>query len=202
MPSHTFDKQRRRAAIFAACALLFAAAMLALSGAQLKWNAVGFHKQPGFWSVLSLIGMALFALALLLQPAAMRSAKYVDINVDVGDDGDGNSDSDNDDINRNRTTRNWRTLCQQWFGTAEYALYFLLYVYAVPRLGYLPSTLIALCLLMYRLGYRSARMQLTACLVGASIVVLFKSLLQVKIPGGALYEMFPSALRNFLTLYL
>ncbi len=170
--------------------------MLALSGAQLKWNAVGFHKQPGFWSVLSLIGMALFALALLLQPAAMRSAKYVDVNVNVDVDGD------NDDINRNRTTRNWRTLCQQWFGTAEYALYFLLYVYAVPRLGYLPSTLIALCLLMYRLGYRSARMQLTACLVGASIVVLFKSLLQVKIPGGALYEMFPSALRNFLTLYL
>ena len=197
MPSRTFDKQRRRAAIFAACALLFAAAMLALSGAQLKWNAVGFHKQPGFWSVLSLIGMALFALALLLQPAAMRSAKYVD--VDVGDD---DGDGDNDDINRNRTTRDWRTLCQQWFGTAEYALYFLLYVYAVPRLGYLPSTLIALCLLMYRLGYRSARMQITACLVGASIVVLFKSLLQVKIPGGALYEMFPPALRNFLTLYL
>ena len=196
MPSRTENEQRRRAAIFAACALLFAAAMLALSGAQLKWNAVGFHKQPGFWSVLSLIGMALFALALLLQPAAMRSAKY----VDVGDDGD--SDGDNDDINRNRTTHDWRTLCQQWFGTAEYALYFLLYVYAVPRLGYLPSTLIAMCLLMYRLGYRSARMQLTACLVGASIVVLFKSLLQVKIPGGALYEMFPSALRNFLTLYL
>ena len=201
MPSRTKDGQRRRAAIFAACALLFAAAMLALSGAQLKWNAVGFHKQPGFWSVLSLIGMALFALALLLQPAAMRSAKYVDVNVDVGDD---DGDGDNDDINRNRnrTTRNWRTLCQQWFGTAEYALYFLLYVYAVPQLGYLPSTLIALCLLMYRLGYRSARMQITACLVGASIVVLFKSLLQVKIPGGALYEVFPSALRNFLTLYL
>ena len=36
--------------------------------------------------------------------------------------------------------------------------------------------------------------------VGLFTVVLFKSLLQVKIPGGAVYEFLPGALRNFMIL--
>ena len=40
-----------------------------------------------------------------------------------------------------------------------------------------------------------------AVLFSVVVVVLFKSLLQVKIPGGAVYNLLPDAARNFMTLY-
>ena len=55
--------------------------------------------------------------------------------------------------------------------------------------------------LAYRAGYREGRVLGAAALLGASVVLLFKSFLQVKIPGGALYEYFPAALRNLLIVY-
>ncbi len=39
-------------------------------------------------------------------------------------------------------------------------------------------------------------------IVGIAVVVLFKSILQVKIPGGEIYSIFPEAIRNFLILRL
>ncbi len=80
--------------------------------------------------------------------------------------------------------------------------WFLLYVYLVPRLGYLPSTLLVFPLLVLRAGYRGWRYVGLAWLVGIAIVVLFKSLLQVKIPGGEIYGLLPDAIRNFLVLRL
>ena len=160
---------------FALAALLLACGLLSLSGFELKWvTGAGFHKQPGFWSVMALAGMAVFALLALLQKT---------------------------EVTQRKTPRHWLQPARQWLGPTEYALYFLLYVYAVPRLGYLPATLLGFSLLVLRLGYRSLKMLSYAWLVGIIIVVLFKSLLQVKIPGGALYEIFPAAVRNFLTLH-
>ena len=41
-----------------------------------------------------------------------------------------------------------------------------------------------------------------APLVAIAIVVVFKAFLAVRIPGGAVYDIFPQALRNFLVVYL
>ena len=80
----------------------------------------------------------------------------------------------------------------------EYLAWFLAYVFLVPRIGYLAATLLFTVLLAWRLGYRSARSLLVAALFGIAVVVFFKSFLSVKIPGGAIYEAFPPAIRNFM----
>ena len=172
------DARRYRG--FCGALLALSCALLALAHGQLKWlAATGFYKQPGFWSVLALSGMALFTLLALwcerdtaLDAPAKKPAP--------------------------RAESWWR----EWFGPAEYAVYFLCYVYAVPRIGYLPATLLAFPLLALRLGYRNRKMLGAAWATGIVIVVLFKSVLQVKIPGGALYAFFPDAVRNFFLLYL
>jgi len=168
---------RRAAAVFAACALLFACALLAQAGWQLKWLAnTALHKQPGFWSALALLGMAVFALLslCLARPPATRAGTRAAPAAPA---------------------------LREWLGPAEYAGYFLVYVFAVPRLGYLPATLLGVVLLTLRLGYRSRRMLYCAGLFSVAVVALFKSLLQVKIPGGAWYALLPDAARNFMTLY-
>lgn len=156
------------AALSAACGLLWHA------DSQLKWiDGAGFHLQPGFWPVLALAGMAVFAAPGLFRkrssPASAPPAPTP-----------------------------WRRLLREWFGPAEYAAYFLVYVYLVPRLGYLPATLLGFALLTLRAGYRGWRMVAYSQVAGISIVLLFKSGLQVKIPGGKIYAWFPDALRNFL----
>jgi len=178
--------RQRAVSVFAACALLLACALLSQAGSQLKWLAgIGIHKQPGFWSVVALAGSAVFALLALLQKQTAVSSNA------TAADATGAAQS----------AAPARRPLWEWLGPVEYACYFLLYVYAVPRLGYLPATLIAVLLLTVRLGYRSRRMLCCAGLFGVVIVVLFKSLLQVKIPGGAIYTLLPEAARNFMTLY-
>jgi len=184
----------RAARVFAVCALLLACALLSQAGAQLKWLAgVGLHKQPGFWSVAALVGGAVFALLMLLQ----RRAPAPDSDA-VGEQ---TSDAAAAQHAMPKRSQSQPQPLLAWFGPLEYAFYFLLYVYAVPRLGYLPATLIALPLLTWRLNYRSPRMLSCAVLFSVVVVVLFKSLLQVKIPGGAVYNLLPDAARNFMTLY-
>ena len=97
------------------------------------------------------------------------------------------------------TQLQWPRFLRRWFGVAEYGLYFLIYVYLVPRLGYLPATLLVFPLLTLRVGYRSRKMVVYSWVVGLGIVLLFKSLLQVKIPGGKIYAIFPEAIRSFMT---
>ena len=88
-----------------------------------------------------------------------------------------------------------------WLRGLEFTLWFMAYVFAVPVAGYLPTTMVFCAVLSLRAGYRSARMLSAAVALGAVIVVGFKTFLQVRIPGGALYEIFPEALRNFLIVY-
>lgn len=175
MPAPPARPEAQRAGtVFAAGALLFACVLLALAGRQLTWLAgVAAHKQPGFWPALALAGMAVFALLCLWRRPVAAAPSAAPSAPPL----------------------------REWLGPAEYAGYFLVYVFAVPRLGYLPATLIAVLLLTLRLGYRSRRMLCCAALFGAAVVALFKSLLQVKIPGGAAYELLPDAARNFMTLY-
>ena len=69
------------------------------------------------------------------------------------------------------------------------------------RLGYLPSSIVFPALLAFRLGYRAPRKLGFAAASGVTVVVLFKSLLQVKVPGGAIYETLPDAMRAFMLTY-
>ncbi len=88
-----------------------------------------------------------------------------------------------------------------WFRALEYVVWFMGYVWLVPRIGYLPATMIFAPALSWRLGYRSPRMLVSAVVFGVGVVLLFKTFLQVKVPGGAVYEYLPTALRSFMLTY-
>lgn len=85
-----------------------------------------------------------------------------------------------------------------WLRPLEYLAWFMVYVFAVPQIGYLLATVIFMVTLAFRAGYRGARMLGMAGLAGLGIVLIFKTALSVKIPGGAIYEVLPDALRNFM----
>ena len=88
-----------------------------------------------------------------------------------------------------------------WLKSLEYALWFMAYVLVVPYMGYLPTTIVLVIALAYRLGYRGVRYLGSAALFGVLVVVIFKSLLQVKVPGGAIYEFLPNVMRSFFLTY-
>lgn len=87
-----------------------------------------------------------------------------------------------------------------WFRAIEYLAWFMMYVAMVPVLGYLASTIIFTVLLALRQGYRGVRNLCAAALLGLTIVLVFKTGLSVKIPGGAVYEYLPSSLRSFMII--
>ena len=89
-----------------------------------------------------------------------------------------------------------------WLTVFEFIAWFLAYVWLVPLIGYLPVTLVFVALLTRRMGYRSRKMLWISLAFGLAVVLLFKGFLQVKIPGAALYEYLPGALRSFFILYL
>jgi len=91
---------------------------------------------------------------------------------------------------------------RRWLEPLEYVLWFMAYVFLVPVIGFLPMSLLFACALTYRLGYRGAAYQVFAALFAIGTVILFKGLLGVKIPGAAIYEVLPGALRSFFILYL
>lgn len=88
-----------------------------------------------------------------------------------------------------------------WARALEFVGWFMVYVYAVPLIGYLPCTIVFTVALALRMGYRKTSTLLWAAFAGVVIVVVFKTLLQVRIPGAASYEYLPDALRNFMIVY-
>lgn len=88
-----------------------------------------------------------------------------------------------------------------WLRSVEYAAWFMAYVLLVPWLGYLPSTVIFCAALALRAAY-PPRMIGWAALSGVAVVVIFKAFLQVRVPGGEVYEYLPAALRSFMLTYL
>lgn len=87
-----------------------------------------------------------------------------------------------------------------WLRALEYFAWFMAYVAAVPVAGYLLSTILFTVLLAFRQGYVAVRQLAAAAALGAGIVLVFKTALAVKIPGGALYDILPSGLRSFMIL--
>ncbi|WP_375175004.1 tripartite tricarboxylate transporter TctB family protein [Pseudooceanicola sp.] len=91
----------------------------------------------------------------------------------------------------------------EWIKAVEFAAWFMLYVWLVPILGYLPSTLAFTVLLTLRLGYRGWRWMLTAVLFGTLVVLIFKGFLNVRIPAGDIYQVLPAGpFRTFVMTYL
>lgn len=168
-----FKRYRRPGDIvFAWAFLLFALFLLSQLGSQAPWKSGGkTFTQPAFWPTISIIFMAGFAALHLLSSALSPRL-------------------------RGRWVEVWA-----WVRSLEYAGWFMAYVFTVPQLGYLGTTIIFAVLLALRAGYRDTRTFLAMAGTGIAIVVLFKSLLQVKIPGGAVYEFLPTALRSFMLTY-
>lgn len=156
--------------------LSFAAALLLFTriGAETTWlDGRPFVRQPAFWPTVAIVGMTIFgAFELWSTWRALQREPAGRIGAEV----------------------------IKWFAALEYLAWFLVYVWVVPVLGYLPTTILFCAALSYRVGYRSGRTLMAAVLTGIATVVIFKSLLGVKIPGGMVYEYLPDAVRNVMIL--
>lgn len=167
-------KRYRRPGDIVFAALFFAIALLLLSqlGQQTQVKeGAKLFAQPRFWPAVSLSGMAIFA-GLHLLGSALSA----------------------------RIPGRWAEV-RLWLATLEFALWFVIYALIVPVIGYLPATLAFCVALTARAGYRR-KMAFAGAVLGALvIVVVFKSLLQVKIPSGAVYEALPDGIRQIMLTY-
>ncbi|MEM8741541.1 MAG: tripartite tricarboxylate transporter TctB family protein [Pseudomonadota bacterium] len=162
--------------VFGAVAFGAALVLLALLGRETTWvNGQPLTRQPGFWPAVSIGGMLLCGAAELFR--VWRRDRHAG-GAPIGPE------------------------LVRWLRAGEFVAWFMAYVWLVPQLGYLPVTLAFCAILAWRLGYRSARILWMALATGLTVVVVFKSLLKVSIPGGAVYEALPQTLRNFMILYL
>lgn len=165
--------RKRGQIVFAALFFGFGAVLLALIGQQTTWaEGETLFAQPRFWPAVGLGGMVLFGGLHLWQ------------------------------LPRRRPERSDWGEAQVWVTVFEFAGWFLAYVVLVPILGYLPVTLIFAPALAWRMGYRTPPMLGIAAGFGVAVVIVFKSLLNVRIPGGAIYEFLPAAIRNFAIVNL
>lgn len=168
-----FVGPRRGQLIFALVFLSLSVLLLALIGEQTAWvKKTKLFAQPRFWPAVSLGGMVLLGGLHLYQLPWRRVSRY--------------------DL--------WEA--RQWGRSLEYGLWFMGYVLLVPIIGYLPITLVFVPLLARRMGYRSPLMMWLSIGFALVVVVLFKGLLSVKIPGALIYEYLPGSLRSFFILYL
>ncbi len=175
------DKIRKwnAAELFFAILLTAGAIMLlAMIGDQVKYfSSKPFFKQPGLWTSIGLIGMVLSGILYILGLWISKSR------LSVSD--------------QSLSAELWL-----WVKSIEYLLWFMGYVLVVPWIGYLMASMALGVLLTIRLGYRKKKFYIAVITTTIAIVVIFKSLLLVKIPGGAVYELFPDSIRNFLILNL
>lgn len=161
--------------VFAVTSFLVAVILAALWSTETTWiDGQPWSRQPGLWPLIAVGGMLLFGTG-ELAACLLRNLRRGggDVLQELG----------------------------LWARAAEYVLWFMAYVLATPWIGYLPATAIFTTALAWRLGYRG-RIVAFSPLVALGIVVLFKALLSVRIPGGAVYDLLPHALRNFLVIYL
>lgn len=170
---HVFPEARKPGELF--YSLVFLATAVALLSMIFWQTSVlpgkGLSAQPRTWPFISLAGMTIFAFANLV--ATSRTP---------------------------RTPGRWREVVV-WVRSLEFVGWYLLYVAAIPAIGYLVSTL-AFCLFMtWRAGYRSRLAFGAAAAFALFVVLLFKSLFNVKIPGGAVYELLPDTLRYIMIRY-
>lgn len=158
--------------LFCMAFLVFGGVLLALIGQETTWlNGKGLAAQPRTWPAISLGGMFLFALV-----NWYRASKVM------------------------RTPGRWQE-ASVWIRSIEYMGWYLVYVFSVPVIGYLLATLIFCLSLTWRVGYRSRLMFISAAGFAVFVVLFFKTFLNVKIPGGAIYDLLPEGLRYIMFRY-
>lgn len=158
--------------VFSVAFLILSVSLLSRIGAETQWvKSSKLFAQPAFWPAVSLAGMTVFAILHAIGTV----------------------------ISPRASGRREEVIL--WLRSLEYALWFMVYVQVVPFIGYLAASLLFALSLTFRIGYRGRRMFLAAAAVGFFTVLVFKSLLSVKIPGGLIYEYLPDGLRNFMLLY-
>lgn len=168
-----FPGPRRGQLIFALAFVALAALLLALIGEQTAWaKKTKFFAQPRFWPAVALGGMVMMGGLHLYRMPWRRVTRF--------------------DFSETR----------RWGQALEFVLWFMGYVLLVPIIGYLPVTLVFVPLLTRRMGYRSPRMMWISAGFAIAVVLVFKGLLSVRIPGALLYEYLPGPLRSFAILYL
>jgi hypothetical protein len=172
--SHPQDRPiRQRGELpFALGMLLFALVMLSQLGEQAKWFPRGVkpYAQPALWPAIGLSGMAFFS---ALHAAACLRARKPDTE--------------------------WREMLV-WLRAFEFVLWYLAYAFLTPVLGYLLASVLTMVALVWRVGLRDRASLLWAAGFAIGMVLVFKTGLSVKIPGGALYDLFPDPVRIFLSL--
>ena len=181
--------QKPGALLFMLVFLALSALLLSQLGEQTKFSSKGkLFAQPAFWPAVGVIGMVVFsALHILTRWRDGFAGTLVETLTWA----------------RALEFALWFTIyCGVFLTVEHWALQPLKYLsfLSVPMLGYLPSTLIFTVLLALRMGYRKPRTLIAAAGAGFAIVLVFKTFLSVKIPGGAVYEYLPAAIRNFLIL--
>lgn len=203
--------------MFALLFVILAVFLVSQLGEQAKFSSKGkLFAQPAFWPGVGVIGMAVFGclhlLATLLTTRRERgqrslqkqSAEQHDAKQNQAVSGHhshvAEGDQTNGDINRPGLISGEFKEAAGWLLALEYLAWFMAYVYITPIVGYLAATLVFLVLLTLRVGYRDRRMMIAAVVVAFVIVLVFKSFLGVKIPGGAVYEYLPDALRSFMII--
>ena len=158
--------------VFAVIFLAFALFLLSQLGTETKVvKRTKWFAQPALWPTIATWGMVIFSALHLL--GSFLSPRIPGRWKEVG----------------------------FWLLSLEYVAYFLVYVVAVPWLGYLPSTILFTVTLTIRLAYPLRPFLGAAVALAVVVVVVFKSLLQVKVPGGQVYEHLPGALRAFMLTY-
>lgn len=163
--------------IFALIILSLAFVFVALIPFETRWyDKLVLVKQPSFWPTLCLLGMSVFSIGYSYKIYRLYQNQQDSIKSE------------------------WLEVFS-WVKPVEYIVYFLIYVYLVPLIGYLISTLLFFSLLTYRVGYRTRKMICISLLTAFSVVVIFKSLLQVKMASGEIYDYLPNSLATFFIVY-
>lgn len=172
-PQALFKRCRRPGdMVFALLFLLFSLWILSQLNTQTTWSRdARLTAQAPLWPSIAVIGMSVFAFLHALSTALSP-----------------------------RIPGRWKEI-GLWVRSLEYALWFMVYVYSVPLLGYLFATLLVCLLLALRAGYRSRRMLSASVLGGLLIVLVFQTLLQVRMPTGQMYEQLPAGFRLFMQSY-
>jgi len=169
-----FQRNRRPGNFFfASLFLVLSLTLLSQLGNETKWTSSGtWSSQPAVWPGIAIVGMTFFA-----------ALNWVSAFVSPKIDG------------------RWEEVAV-WLRAFEFVAWFMVYVFAVPILGYLPSTIIFFVILAVRMGYRSKKMLSISVITAVAVVVIFKSLLQVRVPGGMAYEYLPDFMRSSMLTYL
>ena len=106
----------------------------------------------------------------------------------------------------------WRSRSSGWSGSGrelwiwarglEFVAWFLGYVFLVPQIGYLLASVMVAVMLTLRVGFRGKRWVFQSTLLAVGIVVVFRVVLNVRLPAGEIYHLLPEPLSNFMLTWL